>query len=140
MQQVATRPDIGRQASKSPAPHPVLETTLASFGASDLAESGRPRAAAFAEIERITSIYGKLASAPTAQVEVMPSNFVALGEVPLPPACWPPSGRIGGSPRAVEVRDMVAHAAKLQTLDGPFRHRASAAAMGTGSGCGGLRA
>lgn len=144
MQQVATRPDIGRRASKSPAPHPVLDTTLASLGTSDLAESARPRAASCAQTKRITRIYGKVASAPTAQVEVMPSNFVALGEVPLPPACWPPSGRIGGSPRAVEVRDMVAHAAEFETLDGPFRHRASAAgmgaAMGTCSGCGGLRA
>jgi len=140
LQQVGTGPDIGRRAMQSPAPHPALEATLASLCASNSAESIGCCAAAFAEIERITSIYGKLASAQTAQGEVMPSNIVALSEGSLPPACRPPSGRIGGSPRAVEVRDMVAHAAELETLDGPFRHRASPAAMGTWSGCGGLRA
>ena len=140
MQQVGTGPDIGRRAMQSPAPHPVLETTLASPRTSKLAESRRPRAAARAEIERITRIYGKLASAPTAQVEDIHSKIVAPDKTgSVPPACWP-SGQIGGSPRALEVRDMVAHAAECEAFDGPSRHEASAAALCTCSERGGLRA
>ena len=55
LQQVGTRPDIGRRASQSPAPHPVLDAPLASLGTSDLAESAVARAAACAETKRITS-------------------------------------------------------------------------------------
>jgi hypothetical protein len=128
LQQVGTGPDIGRRASKSPAPHPALETTLASLGASDPAKSTGSRTVACAQVKRITRIYGNVASATTAQVVDIHSKIVALGNGAVPPACWPPSGQIGGSARAVEVRDMVAHAAELEALDGPFRHRAPAAA------------
>jgi hypothetical protein len=128
LQQVGTGPDIGRRASKSPAPHPALETTLASPCASAPGKSTGSRTAACAQTKRITRIYGKVASAPTAQVEDMHSKIVAPSNGVVRSACWPPFGRIGGSARAVEVRDMVAHAAELEALDGPDRHQVSAAA------------
>jgi hypothetical protein len=141
LQQVGTGPDIDRRAMQSPAPHPVLRTTLASLGASDLTESTRSRATARAETERITSIYGKLASAPTAQVEDIHSKIVAPDRTgSLPPACWLAPGQIGGSARAVEVRDMVAHAAELEALDGPCWLQASPAALRTCLELGGPRA
>ena len=141
MQQVGTRPDLSRRASQSPAPHPVLPVSLAPPRSSDLPEAKPDRATARAETKRITRIYGKLASAPTAQVEDIHSKIVAPDRTgSLPPACWPAPGQIGGSARAVEVRDMVAHAAECEAFDGPSRHGASAAALCTCSERGGLRA
>ena len=126
MQQVGTRPELSRRASRSPAPHPVLEAPLAHPRRPHLAESPVDVLAAFAETKRITSDYGKLADAATEHAEVYPSKFVGL-KGPLPPASWPLTGQIGGSVRAVEVRDMVARTAEFGALHGPFRHRATTA-------------
>ena len=139
MQQVGTRPELSRRASQSPAPHPVLEAPLVSRRASHLAESGLAARLAFAETKRITSDYGKLAGAATEHAEVNPSKIVGLKRS-LPPACWPLTGQIGGSVRAVEVRDMVARTAEFEALDGPFGHRATAAVPCTGIERGGNRA
>jgi hypothetical protein len=139
LQQVATEPDICRRASRSPAPHPVLGASLALLGSSDLAAPGRDHGAACAEIKRITSVYGKLASAPTTQVEDIHSKIVTPSLGSLPPACRP-SGRIGGSPRAVEVRDVGAHAAECEALKGPSGHRATAACLRSPLERGGARA
>ena len=126
MQQVGTRPELCRRASQSPAPHPVLDASLARRGRPQLAESAVDVLAAFAETKRITSDYGKLADAATEHAEVDPSKITGLKR-PLPPACWPVTGQIGGSVRTVEVRDMVARTAEFGALDGPFGHRATAA-------------
>jgi hypothetical protein len=139
LQQVGTGPDVHRRASQSPAPHPVLPVSLAPLRSSDLPEAKPDRATARAETKRITRIYGKLASAPTAQVEDIHSKIVAPSKGSLPPACWPPSGRIGGSPRAVEVRDMVAHAAECEALTGPSGHRAILAGLRNRAERGGAR-
>jgi hypothetical protein len=126
LQQVGTRPELSRRASRSPAPHPVLEALLVHFCRPHLAESDGDVLAAFAETKRITSDYGKLADATTEHAEVNPSKFVGL-KGPLPPASWPLTGQIGGSVRDVEVRDMIARTAEFGALDGPFRHRANTA-------------
>jgi len=139
LQQVATEPDIRRRASQSPAPQPVPVAPLTPLCSSNLAASRRDHVAACAEIKRITSVYGKLASAPTTQVEDIHSKIVTPSMGSLPPACRP-SGRIGGSPRAVEVRDVVAHAAECEALEGWSGHRATAAGLRSPFERGGLRA
>jgi len=126
LQQVGTRPELSRRASRSPAPHPVLAAPLAQLRRPNLAESAVDVLAAFAETKRITSDYGKLADAATEHAEVNPSKIVGL-KGPLPPACWPLTGQIGGSVRTVEVRDMVARTAEFGALDGPCGHRATTA-------------
>jgi len=141
LQQVGTGPDFRRRASQSPALHPVLETDLPRLAASKFAVSACPGAGAWAQTKRITRICGKLASAQTAQVEDLHSKIVAPHKAgPLSTACWPPSGQIGGSAGAVEGRDMVAHAAEMEALEGPLRQRGSAAGLRTHPKRGGLRA